>query len=609
MDDGTKAAARQTMKELLTALGIERVISIDDYNADLDEPLQLNDPTDVTAELLVADVLLEPIASILANTDPELEFNAVDSTDPLAVVTYLGENWGVLPRSVRHNLVQAAHTHRDGREARVADDELADDVRAPELLREFLQGAADLKQYSLAEWRSGASKDLDDPSPVLVLIDKNFTREAEAGGTGDTGEQLLAEVLESSGSHVHAGLLTREAQDGDGERDSTATLRKRFEANASRVLAIGKFRLTEPTQFPAAIRTLLLVAEITAYRRLAVEALNSAHLKVLEHFETLEDHSLVGAIAMAQKEGTFELEHPLRLAQRRYQQLLAHAVRTPEAAVLLPKLREGTVAKYINSGESGRQIRELQHADIFEPSSTFNDLGLPIEVGDIFERSWAPQGTSPEDSGRKSLYVLLAQACDLSIRGHGSRGSVVELVLHPFEVLDEEEFKRKPGKRKLYHRLGNLWQDDRVWGAKFTDSIVVPSHAVDATVFRTDGRALLDPAAPDTRPMAEGWGKRQDALLRWATKAINQYSAAEANLRGVPNSGQHLCRLAASYGMGSMEKSRGVSVRFDTAARTLEFGLQRVARIRSDVAVNVASLTMSYAARPAFEAASVTDSV
>ncbi|WP_295837744.1 hypothetical protein [uncultured Microbacterium sp.] len=602
MNEEVKATSQQVMRELLAALKIERVISIDDYNADLDESLQVEDPTEVTRELVTSDSLREALVEILTNVDAQLGFDSVDSSDDLVLAEYLDDNWFVFPRSVRLKLVQAARTHRDGRAEAVLDQEIADDVRAPELLREFLDGSVELKQYSLEEWRAASAQEMSDTRPVLVLIDRNFTR--ETGGASDTGEQLLADFLDAERPHIHAGLLTREARDDDAERDLTRALRAKFESSAHRVLAIGKFRLQDPSQFPAAVRTLLLVAEVSAYRELAKAALESAHMNVVEHFETLEDHSLLGAIAMAQKEGTFELEHPLRLAQRRFQQELAGAVRTPEAAALLPKLREGGVAQYIKSGEPGRQVRTLQHADIFEPSSTFNDLGLPVEVGDIFKRTWQPQGA---DSGSsEKLYVLLAQACDLSLRKDGSRGSVVELVLHPVEILSEAIFAKHEGKRRLYHPLGHLNQDDDVWGVKFTDSIVVPTEAIDATVFRRDGKALLTVAAPDERPMAGSWVRRQEWLLDWARKSLIQYATAEKHLKDVTNAQDHLNRLAASYGLGSTQKSRGVSVRLDTAAQTLEFGLQRVARIRADVAVNVASLTMSYAARPAFETPSVT---
>ncbi|MCJ1708375.1 hypothetical protein [Microbacterium sp. VKM Ac-2923] len=604
MDEDSKAAAQRTMRELLAALKIERVISIDDYN---DAPL-FSDPVTVTTQLMAVDALRVPLVDILQNVDAALGFETVDGENAFAVADFITDNWSSFTERNKFALTQAAITQRDDLDADVREEETADDVQAPELLREFLRDAADLKQYSLAQWRAGANNDLIDPTPVLVLIDKNFTREADAGGGKDTGEQLLAEVLQTSGSHVHAGLLTREALDDDGERAATERLRNLYLANANRVLAIGKFRLKDPTQFPAAVRTLLLVSEISEYRKLAKDALTAAHAQVLEHFDTLEDHSLVGAIAMAQKEGAFELEHPLRLAQRRYHQLITEAVRSPVAAALLPKLREGTVANYITAGKPGKQIRQLQHADTFEPSNLFNDLGLPLEVGDIFERTWLPQGVTSGATTKSSLFILLAQACDLSLRRNGSRGSVVELVLHPFEPLDEADFAKYPSKKNLYHDLGYLNQDDVRWGAKFTNSIVVPAQALDATVFRADGTAILTPATPDLRPMAEGWVTRQAVLLKWADKAINQFATAEKHLAGVSNSEEHLCRLAASYALGSMEKSRGVSVRIDSTARTLEYGLKRVARVRSDVAVNVASLTMSYAARPAFEAASVTDS-
>jgi len=601
IDQDAKETAQESIRGLFAALGIRRVISIDDYNVTLDEVVP-TEPDTVTAELLVSDGLLGAVVQILDNEGGQLGFDAVDSGDVTAVIDYLSENWVVLTRTLRLKLAQAATTQREGRDNAVENAELAADVQAPELFREFVEVAADLKQYSLEQWRAKSAEELANPDPVLILIDKNFSK--EPGGSKDTGEQLLADVLNQDLPHVHAGLLTREAQTDEAELAMTRDLRAKFEQSAHRVLAIGKFRLSQPDQFPAAVRTLLLVAEISGYKKLVAEALISAHSDVLSHFQALEDHSVVGAIAMAQKEGVFELEHPLRLTQRRYQQLLSAAMRTESAAALLPKLRAGNVAKYVTAGAPGKQLRELKHADTFEPAGAFNELGLPIEIGDVFERTWLPQGA--DDEGASSgFYILLAQACDLSIRSGGTRGSVIELVLHPVQPLDEQDFGTHPSKRAKFHELGDLRLDGRAWGVNFTESLTVPAEAIDATVFRVDGRALLQPSAATVRPMAEGWSARQDALLNMAKKAVNKFKTAELHLAGVPNSGDLLQRLAASYALGSVSKARGVSVRIDSTAGSVEYGIRRVARVRADVAVNIAALTSNYATRPAFDTPSV----
>lgn len=605
MDKTTAERAQETMTGLLDALGIKRVISVDDFNADLDAELNLTDASDVTGQLLADDALLAPVVQILTNLDPQLGFDRVNPDEVGELAAFLTENWQVLPKPGRLALVQATTTQREGRDS-VAEAELADDVGAPELLREFLSGASQFKQYSLAEWRQHAAAELQDVSPVLILVDRNFSREPEAGGTGDRGEQLLEEILANGSGHVHAGLLTREAIDGTSERAFTERLRQRFAGSADRVLAIGKFRLKEPEQFPAAVRTLLLVSEIREFRELARTALSDAHRQVLDSFEQLEDHTLIGAMSVAQREGSYELEHPLRLSQRRYHELLIEAVRTPQAQALLPRLRDSAVAKYLTADRPGEQIRELQHADTFEPTEAFNTLGLPLEVGDIFERTWAPQGSSVEiGTGEGGHFVLLAQACDLSIRRHGARPNVLELVLHPVEPLDEAELKAKPNKRALYHPLGQLRRDGQLWGVRYTGSITVPAEALDATVFRSDGRATLTPRAPDKRPHSAGWEERQKVLINFSKSAINRFAEAERQVKDLTNSSDLLTRLAASFGRGSIDHQRGVSVRIDSTAKILEFGLRRVARIRSDVAINVASLALAYAGRPAFELESV----
>lgn len=419
-------------------------------------------------------------------------------------------------------------------------------------------------------------------------------------------------MLEQDLAHVRAGLLTLTASDEAAEIQLTKDLRARFKAQSDRVVAIGKFRLKNIVEFPAAVRMLLLVAEVAAYRTLAIEAADSAHAKVIQHLNDLHDYTFIGAIAAAQDEGTFELDHPLRMAQRVYQQQLLRAVRDEEFGTsMLPHFREGAVGTFVNASAAGRQIREVLRADIFEPDGHVNELGLPIEIGDVFRVESLYPTTSKRQKAAPAFYILLAQACDLSVRSDGKRSNdLLELVLQRVEKVDEEELKMNVTKIGRMHLLGELdAKSEQKWAVNFARTIVVPTAAIDATVFTEDGASILDPNIVESRPMAAGWLLRQKSLANFAAGILGEFGKAELAMKKVSGKEELLLRLGASLAGATMQQSNGVTALLDPAQGILKFGIQRYGRVRSDIAVNVASLSATYSSRPAFEARSAAESV
>jgi len=623
VDHGTPrtADAAARMAELLAALSIETVISVDDSHA---LGSAEGSATEVTEEIVSSPDLLTVVLESLSDVDQVLGFEYIDPENESAVNDFLTENWSSLTRETQTELLTAARTRRSDREAELGDADTITDLTAPKRLEDIVGESARFVQVSLAEWRSNWSTLVQGPSQVLVLIDRSFIN--EEGGNETTGEELLHDLLQQGLDHVRAGLLTFTATTEDDEIRITRELREKHQAHADKIVAIGKFRLTEPAEFPAAIRMLLLVAEITDYRDLAKTAFRQAHSAVETHLDALHDYTLIGAIAAAQQEGTFELEHPLRLAQQVYQQELADAVRNSEiSSRVLPRFREGSVGVFVNASAAGEQIREVLRADVFVPGTYINTLGLPVEIGDVFRvESVYPDGKT-RTKGDPRYYVLLAQACDMSIRSNGERSNnLVDVLLQRLEKIDEEELQRvlrqQPidtgrlqrlmKKRERMHVLGELEESsNQKWGVNFAQSIVVPTIAIDATVFQADGSALIKPEVDESRPMASGWLKRHDVIKKAARRMVEDYKKAEQAVKKVSGKEELLLRLGASLATATLDQNRGVTAVIDSSVGTVRYGIQRVSRVRSDIAVNIASLASSYNSRPAFEAIPVAGSI
>lgn len=601
------AGAAVRMAELLAALSIKTVISVDDSHALGSEE---GSADEITEELVSSPDLLTVVLESLSAVGPELGFEGIDPENESAVNDFLVENWGDLEDDTRIELLTAARTRRRDREAEVDDAGTITDLTAPKRLEDIVGDSAKFIQVSLAQWRAEWLTLVQGTDQVLVLIDRSFAN--EEGGTDTTGEDLLHDLLQQGLDHVRAGLLTFTAATEDDEIQLTRKLRERYDTHADRIVAIGKFRLKDPAEFPAAIRMLLLVAETTAYRKLAQTAFERAHNTVVDHLDGLHDYTLIGAIAAAQQEGTFELEHPLRLAQQVYQRELANAVRDREfAAQFLPRFREGSVGVFVNASAAGAQIREVLRADTFESGKYVNELGLPVEIGDVFRVESLYPETSKRKPGPARFYILLAQECDMSIRATGERSNnLVDVVLQRLETVDEDELERALPKRERMHLLGELEEDSgQKWGVNFAQGIVVPTIAIDATVFQPDGSSLIEVEGEESRPMASGWLKRHAAIKKSALKMVADYSQAEQAMRKVSGKEELLLRLGASLATATMEQTRGVTAIIDSESKAVRYGIQRFSRVRSDIAVNVASLASMYNSRPAFEARPVAESV
>ena len=86
-------------------------------------------------------------------------------------------------------------------------------------------------------------------------------------------------------------------------------------------------------------------------------------------------------------------------------------------------------------------MTEAEWDERFECEEMLSSLALPIEVGDIFKVHDLYRANTAK-KGVDRYYVLLAQECDLSVRGNGKRSNdltrVVLTQLSPIDVNRED---------------------------------------------------------------------------------------------------------------------------------------------------------------------------
>ncbi len=581
---------------LLSALGIVTVINIDDKWVDQEASL-----ADVQTAIVMSEVYSGEALRQIAADDPDNALE-LDPQNQSAVSDRLKEVWSELPSELKVRLSTDAlgYLSSDGASGSEPPSETGSESR----LDSLFGSDVDFRGLGMKQWAHESAAVLRSEEPVLIFVDRDFS--SESGGSATTGETLLAEIVGAQNPQVYVALLSHTAVDETAEQDLRRQLETSLDVAGGTILVIGKFRLKDGAKMPGAIRDLLVLGVGEKLRELARQAIDVAKDRALEVIDDMLPYTLVGAVASAQVEGVYELDHPLRLVERSQRQAMLEAVRADGAGRHLEALRTNELVKtYLSSAEAGPQLLNALHEAAFEPVEMVNRLGLPVEIGDIFQLESVYPVKSKQQRAVPRYYILLAQVCDISMRRRGAREPHVgTFFLHEFRKLEVGADGRARGVHARLQPVGPLHPAEKpVWGVNFGSRIPVPSDAIDAVVFNREGKATIEPGVAEDRPMAHSWEQRGVKLKASGAKMLDEFRTASKTLEDVQDAETLIRRLGASFAGASMDPKSGVTAEIDLDSNQVRFGLQRVARLSPKVAAGVAALATSYDGRPGFDAA------
>jgi hypothetical protein len=588
----------QRLQPLLTALGITRVISVDDAWAqtvgkDAAETLDA-----VAGSVLVDEAARSEIIRLLvAMHSDRTEGVDLDSSD--AVADFIRQQWDALGEDFHQQAAQVAAV--EVVDVQPADGE-AEVALGPRLLDLF--GEDVIAFMGLTEWRAEFANVSASETGTLVLFDRDFTE--EEGGTESTGEELATALIAAGNPQIRVAMLTHLVKSEDEELRSTRDFEQTHAIEAGLFVAVGKYRLRSPEGVGAAISAMLLASEIEEYRKLVASSLAGAAIAAADELDALHRYTIMGSISSARREGTFELEAPLRLIESAYRRALYRGVRDEAIAPdLLTKFRSTEGDDYRSLVVPGAQIVDVLNADRFESPEFVVGLHLPIEVGDIFE-SRSPYPTPGKAQvPNPRLWLLLGQACDISVRPNGRRmPEIYTFVLHELRPMPTSTDPRVVALSARVHPIGLLDPRSPVtWGVNLGSKLLAPAAAVDATVFTDDGAATIDTATPpSTHLMPESWSARHEELQRLAVRALKDYESAEKLVNTGADGGTLLRRIGAAILNASIDTKVGVGAVLDPTAKRVQFGLRRVGRVLPRAATGLVTLAANYDGRPAFDA-------
>ena len=400
--------ARAHVELLLKTIGVSRIIVVDDEYAPVVE--ELIGILEVLSEAEAASI--PHYADVIFGNDREIRAATVR------------KRWQDLDDAERRAaLAQARALEREDAHPAVAvadgNVEVPVDTKAAQSLGDILGDIAGLEYVplSLHGWKQREEEFLlsGEAANTVVLFDWDFSR--EQAGAQQEGAKLIREA--QGRSVAYCGLITHTVASGV-EHDAWISLAKEHDLARDRFVVIAKERLTSDAPdyygFLSMLRLVVLSVRYAKVRSLAWCVFERSVAKAkaaVEKLSVLDFDRIV--FRSSRVEGIWEPDNLFRvfgILMRRVaqgslhgDQEIASAVASARAVSSMPD----EIAAAIDSGEVSAEALRLQRFESYDSGDDdLNPFYVPIELGDIFETT---------SNGKK--YVLLAQPCDLMVRGSG----------------------------------------------------------------------------------------------------------------------------------------------------------------------------------------------
>lgn len=587
--------ARVAIAAVLDLLGVQRVVSIDDEHFLNEEDVPFDAAAVVariqTGALPLGDMVEDPVLrELFTDADGEV----IDSD---AAVDVVRGQLSVEAESRLTELILLAEVEDDT--PGVADPTDVTDVSSRPAL-ESLFGANGYQALTLSEWQTAGGQALvADGVPSLVLVDRDFSREGAATNAGDG--ILSALLANEAGENVRCCLLTHSAQNAADERQLEEEIAETHGLSRTSFVVLSKSQLAQdPRRFAGRLLGVLMRHHLETLRQILRQALDAGHASAIDLLGRMSDFQVLSMFAAAVKEGAHEPDHvmrPLRAASRR---AIAATLRAGDlTAATLNPLHEALLLSQDAAGDLEQDdVAELVASEMFDDANDLASTAQPIEPGDIFQIVDAPAVLAGSKPASKYHVILLAQPCEVMVRGDGARGPNVPAhwVLARVKSFDP----------KVAHRAENVplqtFFDHKPRHIKLGEIVHVPVLALDLCVFDPDGysRFSVENLCPSAASWT--WSKHFD-LIKGETASLIA-SAAEA---GIESAGATGSALIASGLTGcirplpGMEKQTiGVAINVDT--QSIAFGLRRIGHLNDEATRSLLVQATHHQGRPADEA-------
>lgn len=587
------AVARRAITDMLEILGIQRVISIDDEHLDDDSTY---DPDRVVAMLQAGGLTLDSLVMdpILASifTDPDGEVLEVDAAVDAVRA-------GVTDEASRQLALMTARAADEDETPGVLDPEEATDVSIRPLL-EQLFADHNYEALTLTEWNAAGGKAAIDGSvSTLVLVDRDFSHE---GLAAEAGDQVVADLIRAGGGSVRACMLTHSTNTEVDERQREQEVSQAQQLAVGALVVLSKTGLRdEPVKFAAKFRRMLLLEHLAALRGIIGSALEAGLAASHARLENLNEFEMISMLGSAIEEGSHEPDHILRLLQADARRAIQDRVRPDGQTVdVLHPLHRALDLDFRPLGlDDSGDLETIELAEMYDDADFLASTVQPIEPGDVFQIVNAAEALGGHRPSSRHHLVLLAQPCDVVVRGSGSRGSNVppHMVLARVQRLkrDDSSAAMKRGNVFLPRFPGDQGGARLI---KLAEVVHVPVLALDLCVFDPGGYSRMSVGDVVSPRASWSWSSRHMRLQERVKDIVDLAAALGLDSLAADNA------ATVTRGLTGCVQVTGASVEaaISVANTRVAFGLRRVARLNDAATRSLLIQATHHQGRPADEA-------
>ncbi len=365
-------------------------------------------------------------------------------------------------------------------------------------------GLHNVSTYPYRIWRNeraGILADADDKT--LFLIDREFVKE----GLGeDLGDDIVADII-ASAPKAHCIMFTHKVSPEAADSLRTEIGKKRVGPEAYQFGVMSKRGLGDGVSdvvphFSRALRMSLLCRFCYEIAAETCTVMNNAALGATQQLASFSVESIDAAIfENSLREGASEfdvVDRILAVSQRVASQRALAAKSAPFAK--LQRIRDVRALEPVDANTASTASESRLHAwrvaEVLDEGEYINALHSPLRCGDIFRHI-----------NNTRRYILLAQPCDLVVRGkHGGdfgkrRRDEAEFVL--IEEGDPSEIKRESN-----FVIGGVGAHGESWLVNFRESFSVNLRVLDLAVYDHAGRVSWRLGQKLPIHLLPGWQKR-----------------------------------------------------------------------------------------------------
>ena len=230
-------------------------------------------------------------------------------------------------------------------------------------------------------------------------------------------------------------------------------------------------------------------------------------------------------------------------------------------------------------------MNSIQSQELYEDGAYINSINLPLEIGDIFQK------TGSESS---KFYILLGQPCDLMVRSSGKRGPMLEGKVVPLIEVKEVTGSENP---EFTSELPFFDETGKKYFAHLNRVHFTEISNLDFCVFNKNGEAEI--ALQDTYDLKliPSWQKRYVLLREQYSKCIEKIDFLAPEEQEAAESKKKKKDIIQK--VFSSKPPFKVDVNFQN--QRISFGVKRVKRLNKERAYGLLIAYSSIVGRPAYD--------